>query len=471
MNFKPPNDLLKDSGNYVTESPIYPQSLNSINNNMLLNNHILKNINIQNLQSHNNVLPSTVKSTKINTNTKIKRSSKEDMQQPIANLNTPDKGGNKLKGKKNHPITNIKGANLFQNSKVVTNNNNNNNIIQQQTPILKPTPFKKDRDIFSKQSESKQFESLKKYNKNSAQTQLQNNYILTTNFTDNTSQKTDENRLNNIPSPEYVYPIEIANSIQNINNLLSHSRHDLYQQNISQGEDENRLLMKNNIIRRETFIDNNFNKKFTSINENAEAKGNIINELFTNSDLRIKKYGILFDFINTNIREITELMAEKSEEEEQISGEVKYEEKVESLTENKKININLPKILADISGSFLASSAAEEDFYQGLADFTLNYTNLNNFSNEMSTMRVDQSCIDKFDKTQCQYDEYPTRKNTCTQEMNNETCQIIDSEPNLFFKNNMYLDIINNFRNKINPQLILKHIEELNKAVPEKVIF
>jgi hypothetical protein len=174
--------------------------------------------------------------------------------------------------------------------------------------------------------------------------------------------------------------------------------------------DSKNLLMENNVIRRDTFIDTNFNKKMISNDKNV-----IINEIYGNSNNRIKKYEILFDFINSNIKEITELMSQnntiiKPTEEENV---IFNKEIVKDLNEEKLL-CNKPnkQIINDESYSFINSSASDFDFYKQLTDETI--TN-DNFSNDMSTLRgkIDiTQTNDKLDKTQYQYDDCAFRRRT-----------------------------------------------------------
>jgi hypothetical protein len=142
--------------------------------------------------------------------------------------------------------------------------------------------------------------------------------------------------------------------------------------------DDSKLLMDNNVIKRDTFIDNNFNKKLRS---NEVPQANLIDEVYTNSDMRIKKYGILFNFINSNLKEITELVNNQN---------------------NKIIEETIEGYSFENISSFLATSF-KEDFYKNL-DNTINLT-IVNVSNDASTLRtkIGISMFDKTEKTECQF--------------------------------------------------------------------
>ena len=87
--------------------------------------------------------------------------------------------------------------------------------------------------------------------------------------------------------------------------------------------DSKNLLDENDIIRRDTFIETN-NKHINVINadmleehasrtkteehEIQDKKSKIMNEIVLDSDLRMKRYEILLDFINTNLKEINQMM-------------------------------------------------------------------------------------------------------------------------------------------------------------------
>jgi hypothetical protein len=148
------------------------------------------------------------------------------------------------------------------------------------------------------------------------------------------------------------------------------------------GGDDSKLLMDNNVIKRDTFIDNNFNKKLRS---NEIPQANLIDEVYTNSDMRIKKYGILFNFINNNLKEITEL--------------------VNNQNNNRIIEETIDGYSFENISSFLATSI-KEDFYMN-HDQTINLTGVNalNVSNDVSTLRtkIGLSMFDKTEKTECQF--------------------------------------------------------------------
>jgi len=173
--------------------------------------------------------------------------------------------------------------------------------------------------------------------------------------------------------------------------------------------DSKNLLVENNMIRRDTFIDNNFNKKFRIYDKDI-----IVQEINKNSDLRLKKYEILFDFIGNNMKELTELVNAKPQNivEEKITNKNQniklHRIKGKALSiDNTSNQINMPprKILTDFDKSMVESSN-EEEFYQDLLDHT--FVNIGNFSNEMSSLRskFDISLFgNKFDLTQNQYDD------------------------------------------------------------------
>jgi hypothetical protein len=134
--------------------------------------------------------------------------------------------------------------------------------------------------------------------------------------------------------------------IDNLNNQLSQIK-TIGTSNVSKpqiAQDESNLLNENNIIKRETFIDNNFNKK--------ETREKIINEIHTTSDLRMKKYNILFDFINNNIKEITEMVSQSN------TTQIMYDG-----IKEESPKPDMPNMLHDISNSF-AESNSEIDFYK-----------------------------------------------------------------------------------------------------------
>jgi hypothetical protein len=247
---------------------------------------------------------------------------------------------------------------------------------------------------------------------------------------------TDVNKINNLNSMLHniVINSDNKNNDNNNQNHLNNSHLFTYM------NDSKNLLMENNVIRRDTFIDNNFNTKL------RVDKDEILNEIYTNSDMRMKKYGILFDFINNNIKEITEMVSNQNTTNKNIdddniiemSSDVKNRNIIDinSNTPIKRDNVNRnkkypAKMLTDISNSFIESSA-EEEFYRDLVDHTINY-NLDNFSNEMSSLRsrIDISNFnDKMDQTQFQYDDMTpkNRKSPIKDLDNNETCHVVETE-------------------------------------------
>jgi hypothetical protein len=195
--------------------------------------------------------------------------------------------------------------------------------------------------------------------------------------------------------------------------------------------DSKNLLMENNVIRRDTFIDNNFNKKF------QVDKQNIMNEIYTTSDIRMKKYGILFDFINTNIKEITEMVSQNTTnripEEHQINNIIFDKEAVKALNE-EDVTIKKNNLLNNISNSFI-DSPSDLDFYKNFIEHTIINGTLNdNFSQDMSSFRskIDKSHVN--DQTHVQYDDYHFKSKTYQQQQrnvnNDETC-VVDTVPEM----------------------------------------
>lgn len=188
--------------------------------------------------------------------------------------------------------------------------------------------------------------------------------------------------------------------------------------------DSKNLLMENNVIRRDTFIDNNFNKKF------QVDKQNIMNEIYTTSDIRMKKYGILFDFINTNIKEITEMVSQnttnRNHEEQHINNIIFDKEAVKALNE-EDVSMKKNNLLNNMSNSFM-DSPSDLDFYKNLIEHTIVNGTLNdNFSQDMSSFRskVDKSHVN--DQTHVQYDDYHFKSRTYKPNKNvnnDETCMV-----------------------------------------------
>lgn len=136
---------------------------------------------------------------------------------------------------------------------------------------------------------------------------------------------------------------EDKNKINNLKNLLENVSSQ--QQGKDTDTDPMNLIMSNNRIRRETFIDNTFNIKQHIINVPSVIKESetLFQDIHNHSDMRIKRYGILFDFINSNIKEITDIMNQKLEMDLQVIEEqspkiMKSKGNTQNNTQNNTIN-------------------------------------------------------------------------------------------------------------------------------------
>jgi len=98
---------------------------------------------------------------------------------------------------------------------------------------------------------------------------------------------------------------ENSPDIIKLNNLL-------YTIKTGHNDSSQTMMNENNTIRRDTFINDNYNKKNCNRQEtslfNTLKRENIINGIYLNSDMRIKKYGIFFDFFSENIKEINNFL-------------------------------------------------------------------------------------------------------------------------------------------------------------------
>jgi hypothetical protein len=72
--------------------------------------------------------------------------------------------------------------------------------------------------------------------------------------------------------------------------------------------------------------------------EKSDKKEKVNNEIFVNSDARIKRYGILLDFINTNLKEINEFLYNKNHE---VSRDLYKIDEVNSKMSSLHSRINL----------------------------------------------------------------------------------------------------------------------------------
>ena len=285
-------------------------------------------------------------------------------------------------------------------------------------------------------------------------TTVTSNFILTTNYSDNNNPNRDDEILSTSPTNKQIstdktkidIEPDILSSIKTLGNIIGQNsnknlkneditkltelntkiqnletKQDINDENEYKNSrlnsyinDSKNLLVENNIIRRDTFIDNNFNKKYR-----LYEKDLMIDEINKNSDMRLKKYEILLDFIGNNIRELSDLVNAQASIDKNVNtilpGKLMRnpETKVQRLRgkalsiDNKAnpIQITPRKILTDFDKSILESSN-DEEFFQDLLGH--NFANFGNFSNEMSSLRskVDISIFgNKFDQTQNQYDD------------------------------------------------------------------
>ena len=117
------------------------------------------------------------------------------------------------------------------------------------------------------------------------------------------------------------------------------------------------MIYENNIIKREIFINENYNKKRKLREEsslfNTIKKESIINGIYLNSDMRIKKYSILFDFLTENLNEINNFLTKPQEINQNAhfspSTTLRIIEKTASNIENNKGIITNNHIVSDTS--------------------------------------------------------------------------------------------------------------------------
>jgi hypothetical protein len=188
-----------------------------------------------------------------------------------------------------------------------------------------------------------------------------------------------------------------------------------------------------------------------STNKPEKQEKKINNEIYTNSDLRIKRYGILLDFINSNLKEINDIVSNRNpdtsrdlykidevqsnklsslhsrinlnsrtniiidkdniydyEDSEMHEFPVANTGRHKAQTQRELVNINLPLRNNDISRSILISSINSE-FYQDLVDgsfanmqsfFTANISDMSNLKGEK--YKLDRHFND-LDQTQLLY--------------------------------------------------------------------
>ncbi len=213
--------------------------------------------------------------------------------------------------------------------------------------------------------------------------------ILSTNFSE--KEKDPITRIRTTEEDDNEYNNDIVDSINIIGNILKTKNKKIEDNDEKMKElnilinnythnDSSKLLLENNTIKRDTFIDNNFNKKLRS----SEIESNLIEDVYNNSDMRMKKYGILFNFINNNIKEITDLV--------QIPNKI-IEESIDCT--NKNIS---------------EFASINDDFYK-YNDLTINLTNfqLNDMTQLISKTHI--SMFDKSEKTECEFNALESSRN------------------------------------------------------------
>jgi hypothetical protein len=175
---------------------------------------------------------------------------------------------------------------------------------------------------------------------------------------------------------------------------------------------ENKIsLDEHNYLRRDTFVESSINKPINVINANmlteystatrtkteenegSDKKSKIMNEIVTNSDMRLKRYEILLDFINSNLKEINQLMvgnnSENAESNTLIYNNQDEMQKIEEVNSNKlsslhsKINLNSKFNLEDESSQFRKDNfhKPKEDS-QTLINLEINANDSNCFLNK-----------------------------------------------------------------------------------------
>lgn len=223
------------------------------------------------------------------------------------------------------------------------------------------------------------------------------NIILTTNYSE--KEGVDKHEEGQLDSSNVI-----LNSIQKLGKMLQGTN---LKDTIIIDDDGNNNL---NLIQN---THNNKNETYIEIN-NLLKNHDCNNETNDESEQRMKRYGILFDFINSNLKEINLLMSN---------------EKEKDVIKKSSPFMDNP----DITDSFL-ESCINEEFYRNLAEQT-NHLDYNELSSIMS--KIDATHINnKSDTTQFQFDGmHFNRRNARNRDRPNEdmfdgniTCEYVDTE-------------------------------------------
>lgn len=264
------NNMNKDNLDLIQH---YENELMNLNNN---SNKRRKNINA----SNDNFLASNSKLFKTTT--------KNDILTPFQSQNKPHK---ELNFKDS-----LQQSSLFRNNeKSTTTKNMNKNSLNNMQNASKTTHLNKEsNDNNDNNNIETKKKKKKKHNKNKSKTHKDLTNILNTNINYNppNQQISVNNNIN----------INISfNNNSHLKEVEENTEKNSSSSNIKNNSDSSKLLDKNNRIKRETFVGTFKNRKNKDINVDTD--------LFANeSQERIKKYDMIFNFINSNLKEISELV-------------------------------------------------------------------------------------------------------------------------------------------------------------------
>jgi hypothetical protein len=127
-------------------------------------------------------------------------------------------------------------------------------------------------------------------------------------------------------------------------------------------ESTHHMMNENNTIKRDTFINENYNKKHRENSLfNTIRRESIINGIYLNSDTRIKKYGIFFDFFSENIKEITNFLKPPENNIPQNFSPTSTLRIIEKTISNFETNKPTSNIISDIS---MFTESEKNDYYK-----------------------------------------------------------------------------------------------------------
>jgi hypothetical protein len=230
----------------------------------------------------------------------------------------------------------------------------------------------------------------------------------------------------------------LINSIQNLGNLMKNTR-SINQKflndpvNKKKVDNLKKLLNKSNEnYNLESNININNNSRYSEVN-NEQEKERVVQEIFISSDERLKKYDVLFDFIQENIQGMAEIVSlhGSSKKSKNNSGSVSHKNKTP-----KPEDFN-PKIRKDFLNSDVVHIKNKSHFSSSESVCSDNWVdeeekeNLDQFDPQtLTSFRSRTNLSHSLSQNEIKNDLNCLRSKTCESLILNNDNQIIIIEPN-----------------------------------------